>query len=87
MMYKHSNDLLPPTINDLYVSNNDVHKYSTRQKHLLYIHETNINVYVKIALETQVYGMFYSQKLILTFKYIYKTISFWNIRNKCQIDI
>ena len=36
-MYKYFNNLLPPAIIDLYVSNNDVHKYSTRQKHLLYI--------------------------------------------------
>ena len=47
MMYKYFNNLLPPAINDLYVSNNDVHKYSTRQKHLLYINRSNINVYEK----------------------------------------
>ena len=47
MMYKYSNNLLPPAINDLYVSNNDVHKYSTRQKHLLYVNKSNINVYAK----------------------------------------
>ena len=46
-MYKYFNNLLPPAINDLYVSNNDVHKYSTRQKHLLYINRSNINVYEK----------------------------------------
>ena len=65
MMYKYSNNLLPPAINDLYVSNNDVHKYYTRQKHLLYVNKSNINVYTK-ALETQVfvYGMLYSPKLM-----------------------
>ena len=47
MMYKYSNNLLPPAINDLYVPNNDVHKYSTRQKHLLYVNKSNINVYAK----------------------------------------
>ena len=47
MMYKYSNNLQPPAINDLYVSNNDVHKYSTRQKHLLYVNKSNINVYAK----------------------------------------
>ena len=47
MMYKYSNNLLPPAINDLYVSNNDVHKYSTRQNHLLYVNKSNINVYAK----------------------------------------
>ena len=46
-MYKYSNNLLPLTINDLYVSINDVHKYSRSQKHLLYINKSNINVYVK----------------------------------------
>ena len=47
MMYTYFNNLLPPAINDLYVSNNDVHKYSTRQKHLLYINKSNINVCAK----------------------------------------
>ena len=47
MMYTYSNNLLPPAINDLYVSNNDVHKYSTRQKHLLYVNKSNIYVYAK----------------------------------------
>ena len=46
-MYKYSNNLLPPTINDLYASNNNVHKYSTRQKHLLYVNKSNIHVYTK----------------------------------------
>ena len=32
MMHKYFNHLLPPAINDLYVSNNDVHKYFIRQK-------------------------------------------------------
>ena len=45
MMYKYFNNLLPPAINDLYVSNNDVHTYSTRQKHFLYINKSNIHVY------------------------------------------
>ena len=30
-MYTYFNNLLPPAISDLYVSNNDIHKYSTRQ--------------------------------------------------------
>ena len=47
MMYKHSNNLLLPAINDLYVSNNDVQKYSTKTKHLLYIHKSSIHVYAK----------------------------------------
>ena len=47
MMYKYSNNLLPPAINDLNVSNNNVHKYSTRQNHVLYINKSNNNVYAK----------------------------------------
>ena len=47
MMYKYYNNLLPPAINDLYASYNDVHKYSTRQKHLLRVNKSNINVYAK----------------------------------------
>ena len=35
-MYKYSNNLLP-----------SAHKYSTRQKHLLYVNKSNINVYAK----------------------------------------
>ena len=46
-MYNYSNNLLPPAINYFYISNNDVHKYSTRQKHLLYINKSNINVYAE----------------------------------------
>ena len=42
MMFKYSNILLPHAINDLYVSNNDGHKYSTRQKHLIIIHKSII---------------------------------------------
>ena len=54
MIYKYSNNLLPPAINHLYVSNNDVHKYSTRQKHLLYVNKSNINVYAKSFENTSV---------------------------------
>ena len=46
-MYKYSNNLLPPAINNLYVSNNDVHKYFTIPKHLLYINKSNMNVHAK----------------------------------------
>ena len=64
-MYHYFNNVLPPTINDLYVSNNDVHKYSTRQKYLIYIHKSNINVYAKSFGKTIfVYEMLYSQKLM-----------------------
>ena len=46
MIYKYSNNLLPPAINDLYVFNNDVHKYSTRQN-IYFMNKSNINVYAK----------------------------------------
>ena len=47
MMYKHANNLLPPTINDLYIENCEVHNYPTRQKHLFHVNKSNINIYSK----------------------------------------
>ena len=64
-MYKYSNNLLPSAINDLYILNNDVLKYSTRQKHVVYINKSNINVYAKtLGTQVFVYGILYSPKLI-----------------------
>ena len=37
MMYKYSNGMLPQMIQDLYVTNNAVHHYSTRQSNLLHV--------------------------------------------------
>ena len=37
MMYKYSHDMLPQMIQDLYVTNNAVHHYSTRQSNLLHV--------------------------------------------------
>ena len=37
MMYKHSHGMLPQMIQDLYVTNNAVHHYSTRQSNLLHV--------------------------------------------------
>ena len=45
MMYKYANNLLPPVINDMYTTNSDVHNYTTRQKHLLHVNKSNINIY------------------------------------------
>ena len=63
MMYKHANNLLPPAINDLYIENCEVHNYPTRQKHLLHVNKSNINIYSK-SFGTQVlaYGMLCSTK-------------------------
>ena len=36
MMYKYSHGMLPQIIQDLYVTNNAVHHYSTRQSNLLH---------------------------------------------------
>ena len=47
MMYNHANNLLPPAINDLYIENCEVHNYPTRQKHLLHVNKSNINIYSK----------------------------------------
>ena len=46
-MYKHANNLLPSAINDLYIENSEVHNYPTRQKHLLHVNKSNINIYPK----------------------------------------
>ena len=64
-MYKYFNNLLPPAINDLYVSNNDVHTYSTRQN-IYFILTIVTLMYTKKALESRVYvyGMSYSPKLM-----------------------
>ena len=37
MMYKYSHGMLPQMIQDLYVTNNAVHHYSTRQSNLLHV--------------------------------------------------
>ena len=47
MIYTYSNNLLPSAINDLYISNNDVHKYSIRENVLHYVNKSNINVYAQ----------------------------------------
>ena len=44
---KHANNLLPPAINDLCIENCEVHNYPTRQKHLLHVNKSNINIYSK----------------------------------------
>ena len=51
-MYKYANKLLHPAMNTLYVHNRDVHRYSTRQKHLLHINKININEYANIFSNT-----------------------------------
>ena len=45
MMYKYANNLFPPAINDLYTENCRVHNYPTRQKYLLHVNKSNINIY------------------------------------------
>ena len=47
MMYKYDNNLLPLAINELFTTNSDVHNYTTRQKHLLHVNKSNINIYSK----------------------------------------
>ena len=37
MMYKYSHGMLPQMIQDLYVTNNAVHHYATRQSNLLHV--------------------------------------------------
>ena len=45
MMFNYANDLLPAALNYLYTSNSDVHNYTTRQRHLLHVNNSNINTY------------------------------------------
>ena len=47
MMYKYANNLLSLAINNLFTTNSDVHNYTTRQKHLLHVNKSNINIYPK----------------------------------------
>ena len=53
MMYKYSHGMLPQMIQDLYVTNNAVHHYSTRQSNLLHVPlgvHTNIFLYKSILI-------------------------------------
>ena len=52
MMYKYANNLLPPVINYMYTTNSDIHNYTTRQKHLLHVNKSNINIYSKSFVNT-----------------------------------
>ena len=65
MMYKYFNNLLPPAINDLYVSNNDVTNI-LQDKNIYFIITGVTLMFMQKALETQVYvyGMLYSPKLM-----------------------
>ena len=42
MMYKYTNNLLPPAINDLYTEYYEIHNYPTKQKHLIHVNKSNI---------------------------------------------
>ena len=46
MMFKYENGLLPGVMNDLYITNSDLHSHDTRQKHLLHINKGSINIYI-----------------------------------------
>ena len=47
IMYKYANGLLPSAMNELYISNSEIHNHNTRQKHLLHTNKGNIEVYNK----------------------------------------
>ena len=74
MMNKYTIKLLPPVMNTLYVQNRDVHNHYTRQKHLLHINKSNINVYAYIFSSTSahVWNVFQTEINISTFKNISK---------------
>ena len=72
MMYKYANNILPPVINDMYTTNSDVHNYTTRQKHLLHVNNSNINIYSKSFANTSARiwnGMLCNPKLRSMFRY------------------
>ena len=37
MMYKYTHNMLPPAMNEMYIRNDEVHNYNTRQSKLLHI--------------------------------------------------
>ena len=46
-MYKYGNNLLPLAINYMYTEICEVHNYPTRQKHLVHVNKSNINIILK----------------------------------------
>ena len=63
-MYKYSNNLLPPAINDLYVSINDAHKFSTKQNFFcfMFIRVTLMSMQKAVEIQVFVHGLLYSPK-------------------------
>ena len=59
MMYKFTNDLLPPALNYFYTSNSDVYNYTTRPRHLLHVNKSNINTYPNSLVTTYYYSSTY----------------------------
>ena len=54
MMYKYANNLVHSVMNTLYGHNRYIHNRFTRQKHLLHINKSNINVYANNFSNTSV---------------------------------
>ena len=51
-MYKYANNVMSPAINYLYIEKCEVPNYLTRQKHLLHVNKSNINIYSQSFVNT-----------------------------------
>ena len=49
----------PPVINDMYTTSD--HNYTTRQKHLLHVNKSNINIYSKSFVNTSIWNAMQSE--------------------------
>ena len=52
VMFKYENGLLPGVMNDLYITNSEVHSHDTRQKYLLHINKGSINIFTNSFVNT-----------------------------------
>ena len=43
-MFKYVNKLLPPTFDDLFISNKDIHHYGTSQKNKLHVPKAKLSI-------------------------------------------
>ena len=47
-MYKMYNGLHPPTINNMYIKNSDIHTHNTRHKNYLHVSMAHSDLYAKV---------------------------------------
>ena len=82
MIYKYANGLLPQVMNDLYITNNEIHSYGTRQQHLLHINKSTINVYSKsfANISARIWNVLQSKMNV------HVSISNFKIKLKCYLQ-